>query len=108
MSTWIPIKTHSGEFLPRGTIFKFSAGHPFERSVVMMLCETNGSLGLIAITGYKAGIRPTVVFPQEAFPEGPGSGIDPQWLVANWNTRVWEDADLDAVFVREPLTADDL
>ena len=108
MSNWIPLKTHGAALLPRGTLFKFPAGYPFEPFVVMMLCEVDGSLGLIAITGYKAGIRPTVVFPDEGVPSGPGGGVDPQWLVANWTARVWEDSNLEEVLVHEPLTVEHL
>jgi Immunity protein 45 len=108
MAKWIPLLLYSGDPLIRGTLFKFPRGYPFERNVVMMLCEAGGRLGLITITGYKAGIRPVVVFPEEALADGPGSGISPQWLVSNWKFHVWEDANLDDVLIRERLSADEL
>ncbi|MBN3755508.1 hypothetical protein G3N95_21370 [Paraburkholderia sp. Tr-20389] len=94
----------TSEHIERGSLLRFAAGYPFEEYVVMMVCEApdkSGRLGLIAISGYKAGINCYVVFPEEASP----SQLSTRWLIDNWHNGVWPGGDLSNVEFRAPLEA---
>jgi hypothetical protein len=87
MTNWKKLTEYEELQLERGALLRFPAGHPFEGSVVMMICEApdKSSLALMTITGYKAGINCYVAFPAEAGT----TGLSVKWLVNNWNLWVW-------------------
>ncbi|KAK45804.1 hypothetical protein BG58_15490 [Caballeronia jiangsuensis] len=97
----------SDDAIERGSLLRFAAGYPFEDRVVMMVCEApdqSGQLGLIAISGYKAGINCYVVFPSEASTDC----LSARWLIENWQHWVWPDGDVNDVEVCAPLEALDI
>ncbi|MCA8263704.1 Imm45 family immunity protein [Burkholderia multivorans] len=104
MTNWKKLTESSDSTVKRGTLLRFPAGEAFEDRVVMMVCEAPnqmGRLGLMAISGYKAGINCYVVFPEHS-----GSDcISIQWLIENWQMWVWPEGDVNEVEVREPLNA---
>lgn len=70
----------------------------------MMVCEApdkSDRLGLIAISGYKAGINCYVVFPQDTA----SYRLSTRWLIENWQHWVWPNGDVSQVEVHEPLDA---
>jgi len=92
----------------RGYVLKFPAKYPFEDFVVMMVSgypeggNSLAAISLITITGYKAGINPYVLFPQEVHPYGTLTG---DWLIKNWSKWVWPEGDVNDVWVKEALDA---
>jgi hypothetical protein len=91
----------------RGALLRFAAGQPFEDHVVMMVCEApdkSGRLGLMAISGYKAGINCCVVFPEETT----SYQLSTKWLIDNWQKWVWPEGDVNGVEIREPLDAKEI
>ncbi|MBR8070652.1 hypothetical protein KDW23_09240 [Burkholderia cenocepacia] len=104
MTNWKKLTESAGSTVKRGTLLRFAAGDSFESHVVMMVCEAPDQLerlGLMAISGYKAGINCYVVFPEQS-----GSDcISTQWLIDNWQMWVWSNGDVNEVEVREPLNA---
>jgi hypothetical protein len=68
VTEWEKLVDTKKDSLRRGALIKFPASHPFEGMVVMMVWQEFGKalpMGLITITGYKAGINPYVTFPVE-------------------------------------------
>lgn len=66
----------------------------------MMICEApdkSGRLGLIAISGYKAGINCYVVFPERPSQ----SDVSARWLINNWKIWVWPGGNVNEVEVRD-------
>ncbi|SEJ87640.1 Imm45 family immunity protein [Paraburkholderia diazotrophica] len=106
MTNWKKLVDRSESELQRGTLLRFPAGHPFEGNVVMMVCESpdKSGLGLITITGYKAGINCYVGFPKEA---GTAT-LSVEWIVNNWRLWVWPDGDVDHAEYRNALEADEI
>ncbi|MFM0393910.1 Imm45 family immunity protein [Paraburkholderia phytofirmans] len=104
MMTWKKLIESADPEMKRGTLLRFAAGQPFESHVVMMVCEApdkSDRLGLITISGYKAGINCYVVFPKETSPYH----VSTRWLIDNWQLWVWPDGDVHEVEVHEPLNA---
>lgn len=108
MKKWEKLVNSEKINLQRGDLLRFSAGQPFEDHVIMMICESpnkSGELGLITISGYKAGINCYVEFPSESR----GSiGISSPWLIKNWQSWVWPDGDVQNVEIRDALDASDI
>lgn len=105
---WEKLQASSEGELRRGTLIKFSAKLPFEENVIMMICDVpirERTKGLITVTGYKAGINPFVAFPKEADCE---AGVSRKWLQENWCKWVYEESDLNDVYIRGELGADEL
>jgi hypothetical protein len=76
-------------------------GYPFETVVNVMVTRVGSGLGLMTITGYKAGIAPWWVAPAEAVS---GSGLDAGWL----RTQPWRLHGARVEDVRVRLTTDAL
>lgn len=107
MTTWKKLIESTDPELKRGMLLRFAAGQSFESHVVMMVCEDpdkSDRLGLITISGYKAGINCYVVFPKEASPYQ----VSTRWLIDNWQLWVWPDGDVTEVEIRESLNALDI
>ncbi len=107
---WIRLSENKSTVISRGSLIKFTASYPFENEVIMMVCEaphSRSSLGLITITGYKAGINCYVVFPDAA--RSDEAAICNQWLYDNWQHWVWPESSPDDIFILpEGLSAGDL
>jgi Immunity protein 45 len=104
MTTWKKLTESAYPELKRGALLRFAAGQPFESHVVMMVCEApdkSDRLGLITISGYKAGINCYVVFPKGTAPYQ----LSTRWLIDNWQRWVWPEGDVSLVEVHEPLDA---
>jgi hypothetical protein len=105
MTTWKKlIESSDSEQLTRGMLLRFAAGDSFESHVVMMVCEApdkSDRLGLITISGYKAGINCYVVFPSETA----SYKVSIRWLIDNWQLWVWPDGDVNEVEIHQPLDA---
>jgi hypothetical protein len=107
MKTWKKLIESTGTELTRGMLLRFAAGQPFENQVVMMVCEApdkSDRLGLMTISGYKAGINCYVIFPNEAAPYR----VSIQWLINNWQILVWPDGDVNEVEIHEALDASEI
>lgn len=95
--------------LQRGHLIKFSAGYPFEETVVMMVCgypdggNRLAAASLVTITGYCAGINAYVLFPSEVHNQ-----LTCCWLTENWNQWVWPTSKLDEIYVRAELQSSEI
>lgn len=107
---WLRLADNKTSMLPRGTLVRFPASHPFEEEVVMMVCDSslgNHTLGLITISGYHAGFNCHSSFPDSTRNEN--ATISAQWLYDNWQHWVWPEGSPDDVWILpEGLNADDL
>lgn len=100
MMNWLQLSLNKELRLSRGSLLRFRASYPFEDEVIMMICEapdTRSSLGLMTISGYKAGINCYVVFPDMARRDD--ATISAHWLCENWCQWVWPEGSLDEVWV---------
>lgn len=98
--SWLQLSKQNHLNLSRGSLIRFKALHPFEDEVIMMICEApdcHSNLGLMTITGYKAGINCYVIFPESARDDD--ATISSQWLLQNWRKWVWPDGNPDDVWV---------
>jgi hypothetical protein len=107
---WLRLADNKTNMLPRGTLVRFSASHPFEEQVVMMVCDSslgNHTLGLITISGYHAGFNCHSSFPDSTRNES--ATISAQWLYDNWQHWVWPEGSPNDVWIlSDGLSADDL
>jgi hypothetical protein len=106
MTNWKNLVESADSDLTRGMLLRFAAGESFENYVVMMVCEDpdkTDRLGLITISGYKAGINCYVVFPNET--ESSSYQVSIRWLIDNWKIWGWPDGNVNQVEIRQPLNA---
>jgi len=111
MEPWKKLSELPIEGLDRGTLIAFSASYPFEERVVMMLSEHrmgSESFDLLTITGYKAGVNPYVVLPDECLLSSDVRLVSVEWLVTNWTRWVWPEGDPNNVWVRPSLDATEI
>lgn len=104
--TWKKLVDCANEDIVRGCLIKFNSEYPFEEKVVMMFCEVPRSLGkfgLITITGYKSGINPYFVFPDDVVEKG----AIRDWLVQYWSGFAL-GSNIDEALIRECLSYDEL
>jgi hypothetical protein len=109
MMNWLKLVDMTSDTLQRGDLLKFSTNHPFEKQVIMMICELRlgeRRFGLTTITGYKAAITPYVAFPNDCAPDN--GALSKAWLVENWSTWVWPNGSIYEVLYRPAIQADDL
>lgn len=108
---WLRLSENKTIMLSRGALIRFTASYPFENEVVMMVCDARHDskrLGLITISGYKAGFNCYVAFPDE------GQVLEnhelcSNFLYENWQYWVWpEGSPGDVWILPEGLSADDL
>jgi len=107
MTNWTKLIEYPESEVKRGALLRFAAGYPFEDHVVMMVCEApdkSGRLGLMTISGYKAGINCYVAFPEQAAQHQ----LSRKWLIDNWQKWIWPGGDVHEVVVREPLSAHEI
>lgn len=86
-----------------GTVFRFPGKYPYEDIVDLMMFDdylnSNNELRLVVTTGFKAGLVNIIAtFPREAYVEGSG-GINAVELKKNWKDWVYDDCEVDDVFV---------
>jgi hypothetical protein len=110
---WKKLLEHEDDYVQRGALLTFPAGHPFEGQVVVMVCEHRAGgaefpFCLVTITGYKAGINPMQALPAESKLPSGGIGLSRDWLIRNWTKWVWPEGDAGSVLIREPLDVSEL
>ncbi|TDY88454.1 Imm45 family immunity protein [Herbaspirillum huttiense] len=110
---WVKLIDCTDEYLVRGTLLKFPAKYPFESTVVLMLCEQraeseNWPHALVTITGHKAGINPLQLLPSECTTNPAGAAVSRTWLIDHWSHWCYPDCDVENVWARRPLAADEL
>lgn len=91
----------------RGTLLKFNTEYPFEKQVIMMVCEDVGNpfrLGLITITGTQAGLNMYTLLPTDATQDG----LSASWLISNWNEWIHSSSNVSDVMIHAGLSAHDL
>lgn len=99
---WVLLSNIHRQSLTRGTLFRFPAEWPYERTIDLMVFDPvndpDSGMGLIVDSGYKAGLI-LVFLPQESRGQGEiSSSICSDWLKANWRKWVY-DVDIDHVRV---------
>lgn len=108
---WLRLSKNKATTLPRGALIRFTASYPFESEVVMMVCDAphdSKRLGLITISGYKAGINCYVAFPDE-FHVLENHELRSDLLYENWQNWVWPEGSPDNAWILpKGLSADDL
>ena len=89
----------------RGTVFRFKGEYPFcEEYVDFMLCvypsvdDNHCPLALYCVSGYEAG-HIEYVFPTEAQFENNPNCISKEWLIENWNKRIYDKCKADEIEV---------
>ncbi len=86
----------------RGAIFRLIGEWPYEDIVDFMLFDTAGqerTLGLITVTGYKAGLQ-CVHLPNECLFEGTKM-LSTSWIINNWEKWVYPECPVEDVFYRD-------
>lgn len=110
LTNWVKLSENKDIALSRGSLVKFSASYPFEDEVVMMFCDSprrEGVIGLITISGYKAGYNCFLRFPEEA--TNPDFSINAGLIYDNWATWVWPEWSPDTAWIlQEGLRLEDL
>jgi hypothetical protein len=108
---WLRLAENKTIMLSRGALLRFPASYPFEDEVVMMVCDAPHdpkTLGLITISGYKAGINCYVAFPDD-FHAFDTHQLRGNCLYDNWQNWVWpEGSPDDAWILPGGLNANDL
>ncbi len=86
----------------RGTVFRLPAKYPYEDIVDFMMVETdydeNLRLGLMVISGYKAGITFQII-PKEAFLSLDKFCISGKWFINNWKHWIYPECEVENVWV---------
>ena len=116
MGDWIKLIKYSKEYITCGAILripskKINRQHWYRDDVVDLMVFYAGAAfdgagyGLIAASGYKAGsINTTFPIPESS--GGAGALLRTDWLVRNWNSRVYPDGDVTKIWIREPRSID--
>lgn len=110
LTKWIRLSENRDIRLRRGSLIRFSASYPFEDEVVMMFCDSprrEKAIGLITISGYKAGFNCYLLFPDEA--TNPDVSINAGLIYDNWATWVWPEWSPDTAWIlQDGLHLEDL
>ena len=99
---WLRLIDSKEQEIRRGSLLRCPAQYPYESIVEFMVFEANDSergLGLMISSGYKAGLT-LVILPFESRPKGK-SGLMTQWLINNWQTWVYPEANVNEVWLTE-------
>ncbi|MGY3060280.1 hypothetical protein ACVWZD_004525 [Streptomyces sp. TE3672] len=100
--TWILLSEHPEE-ISRGAVLQLPARWPYEETVEFMLAElppgSDGRMGLIVTTGYKAGLW-VMSLPDEAFVAERPWALSAAWLRDNWTARIYSGTDPEKILVR--------
>lgn len=88
----------------RGSILRCRGVYPYEDLVDFMVIETideSHSYSLLVSTGNKAGLL-LCRLPLDSVPiDNPGYAVSFQWLISNWEERVYSGCFLNDVYVLE-------
>ncbi len=107
---WLKLSEHKEAPVHRGSLVRFSASHPFEKEVVMMVCDSHierNRLGLITISGNKAGFNCFATFPEHV--RNADGSITAGMIYNNWATWIDPEWSPDSVWISsQGLNADDL
>lgn len=107
---WLKLSENKKVHLSKGALIRFAATYPFESEVVMMVCESplgESRLGLITISGYKAGFNCYTNFPAGITDEN--GAIIAGLVYDNWDHWIWPEWSPDCAWISpEGLSADDL
>ncbi len=110
LKKWVRLSENRDISLSRGSLIRFSASYPFEDEVVMMFCDSprrERAIGLITISGLKAGFNCYLLFPEEA--TNPDFSINAGLIYDNWATWVWPEWSPDTAWIlQEGLRLEDL
>lgn len=97
---WAKLSENKEIALSRGSLVRFSASYPFEDEVVMMLCNSarrERAIGLITISGYKAGFNCYTTFPEQV--RNADGSITAGLIYDNWATWIWPDWSPDSAWI---------
>jgi hypothetical protein len=100
---WKKLTDFSNHSFFRGTVFIFSANHPYEKFVDYMLVSTGVGKELMCVvtSGNKAGSQNILChFPEEAYTSGSLS-ISSDWLQKNWSEFVYDECNVKDVYVSD-------
>jgi len=90
------------EVIPRGSIIKCNAEYPFEKEIVLLICENRLDaempLNLVVLTGHKAAINPLQNLPIECL--NSNGALTVGWLKNNWGTWVQINGNIKSVYIR--------
>jgi len=107
---WQKLSDYKYLSLYRGSLIRFAASHPFEEEVVMIICDSprgDSRLGMITLTGKKAGYNCFTWFPEWAL--NMNGSITAGLIYKNWASWVWPEWSPDSAWILpEGLSADDL
>jgi hypothetical protein len=111
--SWIKLVDYREDRLWMGTIFRFHANYPFDGTIVMMLHLSDWEymiVRLITIAGYRAGAFSIAYLPFHAdyVEENGNIGVSTQWLIDNWNTDLFEETDVNEIWIKTSLEVDDI
>ncbi|WP_433692349.1 Imm45 family immunity protein [Herbaspirillum seropedicae] len=99
---WLKLTEHKDITLRSGSLIKFTAAYPFEEQVVMMICDSPSGdlrLGLITLSGNKAGYNCFTLFPKAALNED--RSITARRIYDNWASWMWPEWSRDDAWIRE-------
>jgi len=92
------------EDLERGDILRCKGNYPYEDVVDFMVFESTNEYGiydLVVTSGYKAGLRKTIL-PKESIPvENIGYAISIKWLKNNWSKWIYAECPVEEVWIIE-------
>jgi len=107
---WLKLSEHKQTPIYRGSLVRFSASYPFEAEVVMMVCDSHlgkGRLGLITISGNKAGFNCFSTFPEHA--RNADGSITAGMIYDNWATWIDSEWSPDSAWIlQKGLRVEDL
>ena len=103
--SWQRLAESKAAMFYAGTVFRFPAKWPYEEIVDLMLFSDGVSavreLRVVVTSGYKCGLVNIIAgFPREAYVEG-HLAVSASLLAKHWNEWVYEDCDVEHVFVLE-------
>ncbi|QNH06398.1 hypothetical protein HNQ27_02765 [Pseudomonas sp. B11D7D] len=98
--SWIKLVDLTQEYVGHGSVLRSPESRLTGGAIDLMVFDPQDSeagMGLIAITGQKAGLI-LVLLPKESCD---GRAIKARWLVNNWRTWVFPEVDVgDVLFIR--------
>lgn len=103
---WTKLRNYKREVLSRGTILRMRGEYPYENVVDFMVfdpCEPRRGLGLLVVTGYKAGLM-VCTFPADTGTEKYPCCLSKQWWIDNWDKWGLE-CDIDTIYVADNYLA---
>lgn len=107
---WQKLSDYKYLSLYRGSLIKFAAAHPFEEQVVMIVCgspRADRRLGLVTLSGNKAGYNCFTLFPEWA--HNRNGSITAGLIYNNWTSWMWPEWSRDSAWIlQDGLRVEDL